>query len=162
MPFDAPFTLGPFTVDDRGRLLPTDTGRFPAFTVRWRNRAVEVSLARPVTSPAAGHGGMRGVIAMRTLAGRVPSTAEHVPDQAMARRAAVFAALVGMTPLLPAGWRMELLADHSVALTAEAELEMPATATALVSDVTLFLLAAAPYLDLLDESGVGTVNTCPG
>lgn len=160
MPFDAPFVLGPFTVDMHGRLLPTDEGRFPAFCLRWREYGVEVSVARPLEA-----GGQEGVIALRASVGRVPSTAGDTPGRALSRRKAVFAALSGFPQLLPAGWRMELLPDHSVRLSAEVVLAMPATAAALVGEVTQFLLTAAPYLDLLTESGVaapGTANTCPG
>lgn len=162
MPFDVPFVLGPFTVDRAGRLLPNADEPFPAFSLDWRGRAVEVWLARPP------EGGV-GRIGLRASLGRVPSTAGGGRGRPGlggrgGQRAAVFAALRGLPGLLPAGWRMELLADHSVGLVAEAALALPATAAALLGVVTGFLLDAAPYLDLLEESGVaaGTVNTWPG
>lgn len=158
MPFDAPFTLGPFTVDMQGRLLPTDTGQFPAFSLRWRSCGVEVSMARPAVLPDGPGSVGEGMISLHAMAGQVPSTAEGQPIPALARRAAVFAALSALVPLLPAGWRMDLLADHSVRLSAEVALAMPTTATELLSAVTLFLLAAAPYLELLEESGVAAAG----
>jgi hypothetical protein len=165
MPFDAPIMLGPFTVDAEGRLLPTDSGRFPAFSLRWRDYEVDVSLARPPRE-----GDPHGLIVLRASVGRVPSTAGDAPGPALSRRSEVFGMLGGFPRLLPAGWRMELLADHSVGLSAEVALAMPATAITLVSEVTQFLLTAAPYLDLLAEAGLaafgvaepGTVKTWPG
>ena len=158
MPLDAPFVLGPFTVDSAGRLRPTDAGSFPAFSLRWRGGGIEVRLARPVDQGA-------GLIALRAAAGRVPSTASGGN-----RRAAAFAAMAGLPGLLPAGWRLELQPDHSLRLVAEMALAMPTTATELLCAVTGYLLAAAPYLDLLGEAGLeapgadagGMVNTWPG
>lgn len=157
MPFDAPFVLGPFTVDAEGRLLPIADAPFPAFALRWRDRPVEVWLARPP------EGGV-GRIGLCAGLGRVPSTGDAGRRQGghgLHRRAETFAVLRGLPALLPAGWRMDLLADHSVGLSAEVQLALPATAAALLGAVTRFLLEAAPYLDLLEESGVaaGTVNT---
>ena len=36
MPFDTPFSLGPFTVDAEGRLAPGSQEDFPSFSVVWR------------------------------------------------------------------------------------------------------------------------------
>ena len=38
MPFDAPFKLGPFSVDSEGRLSPREPAAAPAFLFRWHNR----------------------------------------------------------------------------------------------------------------------------
>jgi len=160
MPRDAPFVLGPFTVDARGRLRPTDDGPLPAFSLCWRGCTVEVALRQGDAAADV------AVMALRAGAGRVPSTATG----GSIGRAAVFAALAGMPGLLPPGWRVLLLPDHRLELTAEAGLAMPATVAELLCAVTGFLLAAAPYLDLFGEAGVetagredgGRVNTCPG
>ncbi len=160
MPLDSPFVLGPFTVDARGRLRPTEAEPLPTFALCWRGCTVEAALRQ------SGDGPDVAVMALRAGAGRVPSTAAG----GSTGRAAVFAALVAMPGLLPPGWRLLLLPDHRLELVAEAGLAMPATAAELLCAVTGFLLAAAPYLDLFGEAGVetvgredgGKVNTCPG
>ena len=57
-------------------------------------------------------------------------------------------------------------------VNAQAHLPLPTTATCLVTELTLFLLALAPYLDTLDEAGMtvparlsaatGIAKICPG
>lgn len=155
MPFDAPFMLGPFSVDAIGRLEPIDHGAMPAFLFRWRGR-----LVRARFSP---DGASRGTLLLRTVLGRVPSTATpHEGD----RRPQAFQLLHLLPPTLPAGWRMLLLPDHGVRLEADTLLTLPITATDLVVELTRFLLAVAPYLDVLEAAGVvglsaeaGTENT---
>jgi hypothetical protein len=142
MPFDAPFVLGPFTIDTAGRLRPTEPGRLPGFALCWRGCAVRVEL-HPAEADAA-------VMSLQATAGRVPSTAAA----GSFGRAAVFAALAELPGLLPDGWRLRLRPDHRLELAAEAGLALPATVSELLSAVTLFLLAAAPYLDLLGDAGV--------
>jgi hypothetical protein len=44
-----------------------------------------------------------------------------------------------------------------VRVEAEEPLEWPTTATGLMTSVTQFVLALAPYLDLLDETGIAAV-----
>lgn len=153
MPFDAPFKLGPFVVDCEGRLQPGDPAQFPTFGVTYGGCQVQARLAAEDA----------GSVVLRSVLGRVPSTAEG--DGAL--RAQALAVLRPLEALLPAGWQIDLLADHRVGLRAVYPLEMPTTAIALVSVVTGFLLALGPYLDVLVESGVGraaagTVNTWPG
>jgi hypothetical protein len=152
MPLDSFAMLGPFTVDDHGRLFPTTQGRFPAFSLRWRGHAVDVAMERMQ--------GGQGILAMSVRAGFVGSTADDAPERSQPRREETFAVVQGLAGLLPEGWRMELAADHGVRLLAHGALAMPASAAALLTDVTLVLLTAAPYLDVLAEAGVapGTVK----
>jgi len=158
MSIDKPFRLGPFIVDERGWLTPEAPESFPSFSVRWRDRVLHVRRA-PICRATG-----RGSLAVRAVLGRIPSTAG--PDRA--RRAEAFSTLRGLPPLLPAGWEVSLFADHRVGLDLEAGLELPATATALVTAITLLLLELAPYLDVLDAAGIvavpgaGMANAWPG
>ena len=163
MPFDAPFRLGPFLVDETGRLSPGAPDLFPSFSICWRDRVLHARLAQP---PAPGS--ERGSLGIEVLLGRVPSTADGATGPA--RREDAFAVLSGLPAVLPSGWRMALLADHRIRFELEVGLELPTSAVALVSEVTMLLLELAPYLDVLDEAGVapvprsaaGMANTWPG
>ena len=55
---------------------------------------------------------------------------------------------------VPSGWRVTLLADHRVWLETETRIALPITAAALITEITRFLLALAPFVDLLDEEGL--------
>jgi len=195
MPFDAPFQLGPFHVGPEGGLSLAGPDRLPRFTIQWRGCRVEARLtvregpassAGPGSNDAgpagsgsndAGPAGLGfndsgraglGDLSLRAMVGRVPSTARSGTDQGRPQRDAVFAALRSLPATLPEGWRTDLLADHRVVLLAASKVEMPTTITSLLTDVTQFLLALGPYLDLLEEMGVeapagaeaaGMVNT---
>jgi hypothetical protein len=157
MPFDVPFRLGPFVVDDAGRLSPGAPGMFPSFSVCWHDRVLQIRLAHPPEP-----GAVRGKLGVRVVLGRVPSTAGPDEAGAAARRDAAFATLRALPPVLPAGWEVALLADHSVRLALETDLEMPTRASALVTTVTLLLLELAPYLDVLDAVGIAAVPRAAG
>ena len=88
-------------------------------------------------------------LSMRTVIGRVPSTA----NAGAAPRAAVLEMLHVMGGTAPAGFALGLSADHRLMLMAERRLDLPVTARVLVTAVAGFLLRAAPYLDLAAESG---------
>jgi hypothetical protein len=153
---DAPFRLGPFAVDEAGRLSPAEAADMPAFRLRWRDRAVYVRMAQ------APDGSDSGVLALSTILGRVPSTAERaVGQEGAARRRRAFSVMLGLPGLLPDAWSVRLLPDHRVGLEAELRLEMPASAAALLGELSLFLLELAPYLDLLDETGMGAAGLAP-
>jgi hypothetical protein len=155
MPFDAPFMLGPFSVDAAGRLAPGSPTAMPAFLFRWRGRVVRARLG------AAGPG--RGRLMLRCIPGRVPSTARVVKGV----REQGFAALHWLRADLPPRWALGLLPDHRVLLEAQADIAVPITAIGLVAELVGFVLALAPYLELLEELGVaptgaseaGTANT---
>lgn len=167
MPFDAPFQLGPFHVGPDGGLSLAGPDRLPRFTIDWRGCRVEARLTVREGNGPAGSSTL-GDLSLRATVGRVPSTARIAADQARIQRDAVFAALRCLPATLPEGWQASLMADHRVVLLAASRVEMPTTITSLLTDVTQFLLALAPYLDLLEEVGVeaptapepaGMVNT---
>ena len=157
MPLDAPFQLGPFAVGPDGRLALASPESLPRFQIDWRGCAVEVMLRTRDADDSLGELSLHAVI------GRVPSTARAtgplvkgraVTAQATAQRRAVLDALRALPGTLPPGWRSDLLADHRVALLSANKLQMPTTAESLLTDVTLFLLALGPYLDLMAEVGM--------
>ena len=143
MPFDAPFRLGPFTVDAEGRLTPFAAADAPAFLFRWRDRVTRARLIQDDTDG--------GRLALQTTLGRVASTA-GTPDETLRPRS--FALVHWLSRSVPPGWQVRLLADHRVRLESSAAVTLPITAAALLCEVTRFLLALAPYLDLLDEVGL--------
>jgi len=169
MLFDAPFQLGPFAVDHDGRLALATPDSLPRFHIEWRGCRVEAVLRGDIGDGGA-PAGDRGELSLHAIVGRVPSTARIGSDHATAQRGSVFEALRALPAALPAGWRADLLADHRVALQCASKIDMPMTVDALLTDVTLFLLALGPYLELLAELGVeapaagapGMVKTCPG
>jgi hypothetical protein len=171
MPFDAPFQLGPFHVGHDGGLSLAGPDRLPRFTIQWRGCRVEARLTVRDRGDPPG-GAVLGDLSLQATVGRVPSTARVAAAQARIQRDTVFAALRSLPATLPEGWRTDLLADHRVVLLAASKVEMPTTITSLLTDVTLFLMALGPYLELLEEVGVeppaaapepaGMVNTWPG
>ncbi len=142
------FRLGPFAVDGAGRLSPGGPGEMPAFRLRWRGRLVQLHMAEGATATG-------GVLAVETVLGRVPSTAKAPRDGAAGDRPHAFAVLRGLPAALPAQWRLRLLADHRIGLAADLPLDLPTGAVALVAALAQFLLDLAPYLDVLDEAGMG-------
>ena len=143
MPFNAPFKLGPFIVDGAGRLAPGTPEEMPAFLFRWRQRLVHARLME-------GPGGERRVALHATL-GRVPSTAS-MPEGVL--RPQGFTLLHWLPRYLPPEWRLVLLPDHRVILDAQPAIVFPITVVSLLTQLTCFLLALSPYLDLLDETGI--------
>jgi hypothetical protein len=143
MPFDAPFKLGPFTVDAEGRLSPLSPEAPPAVLFRWRDRVMRAGLVR--------EDGSGDKLVLQATLGRVASTA-GTRDETLRPRS--FALVHWLADAMPAEWRLSLTADHRVRLVTETAIALPITATALLSELTLFLLALAPYLDLLDEVGL--------
>jgi len=148
MSFVSPFKLGPFVVDEEGRLYPRVPDKVPSFTVGWRDRLLHLRLARaaPGSSEAALH--------VQAVLGRVPSTAgSSGPGQ----RTEALALLRDIAPALPTGWEISLFADHRVRLDLATGLDLPMDATTLVTTVTLVLLELSPYLDVLDAEGIAAV-----
>ena len=150
---DTGLTLGPFRIDAAGGLVPIEPGAPPNFTFRWRDRLVRAALM-PDNPPDRR-------LCLRARLGRMPSSAR--PAEA-ARRRPGFTLLRDLHAALPADWQVGLAPDHGVLLEATRAMATPITASGLVGEVTCFLLALAPYLDLLDEAGLtaasaGTANT---
>jgi hypothetical protein len=146
MHLDRELSLGPFIVDLHGRLSPAEPETCPAFSVRWRGRLVRARMAHG--KPGSSCGGLE----LSTCLGRVPSTIG--PTEPQERRHAVLAALRDLPLLVPPDWRLQLAADHSVMMRTTTRLDLPVSASALLTEVTLFLMILAPYLDVLDEDGV--------
>ena len=143
MPFNAPFKLGPFIVDAEGRLAPGRPEEAPAFLFHWRQRVVHARLVQG--SPGDGR------IMLQATLGRVPSTASS-PEGVL--RPQSFTLLHWLPRYLPPEWRIMLHADHRVVLDAQPAIVLPSTAASLLTQLTCFLLALSPYLDLLDEAGI--------
>jgi hypothetical protein len=142
--------LGPFTVDAQGGLQPSDPGSFPTFTVRWHDRVVE---ARMLPHPEADTS--QGSLLLTSILGRIPSTARPNDEaEAVESRRRAFGVLRGLPASLPPSWQLALLADHRLDLAATVRISLPVMASDLLTEVTMFLLDLAPYLDLLDESGI--------
>lgn len=159
MPLAPTFPLGPFTVDTAGRLAPLDAESAPAFLFRWRDRVFRARITQP--------GATEGRLSVQVPLGRVPSSA-----RAPAARPDSFALVRLIADAFPGVWHVRLLPDHRVRLEAEASLPLPVTAVGLLAEVTRFLLALSPYLDMFDESGMaapalvsgdaGRLKTWPG
>lgn len=157
MPFDAPFMLGPFSVDAEGRLAPRDPEALPAFLFRWRSRVIRARLRSGLPE--------HGRLLLRSVLGRVPSTGDTIDPTP---RTQSFVALHWLPGNLPPHWRMALLPDHRILLEAGVDVALPITASSLVAELTGFLLTLSPYLDVLEELGIrpfdlsdaaGTANT---
>ena len=144
MPFDAPLTLGPFQVDSVGRLSPTSPANFPAFNVTWMGRQIWATM----------NDDSGGGLALRVVAGRVPSTAGAMDD----RRHEVLGAIARLPALLPRDWTAVLQADHRVVLASQVMIPIPSTVTELVTALTMFLLNLRPYLELLDDTGLASAR----
>ena len=127
--------LGRFAVAPDGALTPRQAPEPPALRFAWRGRACEAHF-----DP--------GAIRLTADAARIPSTAERPADR---RRA--FAAAADLPRHLPPGWQARLLPDHRIRIEAEAPMDCPANATALIAALVRFALALDPYLDALEAGG---------
>ncbi len=143
MPFDAPFKLGPFSIDAEGRLSPCEPGMAPAFLFRWRHRVVRARLDQANAETGR-------LILQGTLA-RVRSSAT-APDETLRPRS--FALVHWLERAIPPAWHLALLPDHRVWLEATTGVPLPITATGLIFEITRFTLELAPYLELMDEVGL--------
>lgn len=140
-------SLGSFSVDALGRVSLGD-GKVAGFGFQWRGRPMRLSVQgfEPGREPEPQV--CRVLLSARV--GRMPTTA-----LAAERRPEAFALARALVTMLPEGWRMELLADHSLQLQAEHHVKLPAPIGTLLVPATRFALALAPYLDLLDEHAMG-------
>jgi len=143
MPFDAPFKLGPFSVDAGGRLTPADPAASPSFHFHWLGRLVRVRFDRTVSGD--------GLLALQVELARVQSTARS-NDETLRPRC--FAVVHWLERIVPPTWRVALLADHRIWLETETAIGVPITATGLLTELTRFALELAPFLELMDEVGL--------
>ncbi len=132
----SPMPLGPFLVEEGGRLTFRIKDTQPGFSFQWRNRRFAVRLADRKLYFAA-------------PVGRVPSTSAGAT-----RRDGALALLACLRQSLPSGWVMRLLPDHRIQIETEQILEWPATVAALMTPIIALVLCAAPVLDLIDENGL--------
>lgn len=130
----SPMPLGPFLVEDGGKLTFRRKDTAPAFSFQWRGRRFAVRLADQRLN-------------FSVPVGRVPSTSGGA-----AKREAGLALLKALPAVLPEGWKMRLLPDHRVQLETEQTMEWPTTVAALLTPVIALVMGAAPVLDLLDEA----------
>ncbi|MBR0650504.1 hypothetical protein GXW78_12585 [Roseomonas terrae] len=127
--------LGRFAVAPDGALTPRAAPDTPALRFAWRGRAVEARF-----DPES--------IRLAADAARIPSTAIRAFDRKRA-----FTAAAALPQRLPAGWRARLLPDHRIRIEAEAPMDSPSNAIALVAALVRFALALDPYLDALEAGG---------
>ncbi|MEJ0018361.1 MAG: hypothetical protein WDN25_17725 [Acetobacteraceae bacterium] len=151
MPFNAPFKLGPFSVDSAGRLSPGKPGAAPAFLFLWHDRAVRARLAQADAET--------GRLVLQVALARVRSTASAAADGTLRPRS--FTLLHWLENAVPRGWHVGLLADHTVWLKADTLVGMPITAVGLVTEITRFALELAPFLALMDEVGLTVADPGP-
>ena len=142
--------FGSFSVDDLGRV-SLAIGAVGGFMFQWRGRPIALSITAPPRAEGLPDGG-RALCAVNISArvGRVPSTAT-MPD----RRPEAFQLSTALRTLMPAGWSVRLLADHMLEFQAEELLPLPAHVGELLVPATRFTLGIAPYLDLIEEWGMG-------
>ncbi|WP_419729984.1 hypothetical protein [Lichenicola sp.] len=142
-------TFGSFSVDDLGRVALA-AGTVGGFLFQWRGRPISLSITAPEPDGRLDDGRSHCEVRITGRVGRVPSTA-NTPD----RRPEAFQLAAALRTLLPEGWAVRLLADHMLELQAEERLPLPAHVGELLIPATRFTLALAPYLDLLEEWGMG-------
>jgi hypothetical protein len=144
MAFKGSFKLGPFSVDQEGRLSLEHPDVSPGFSVRWRDRVIH---ARLVQTDA-----RDGRLFIQSSLGRIPSTASDP-----ATRVACFTMLRTLLSGLRKDWSMTLLPDHQPQLELETVIALPISVTNLVTELALFLLRLSPYLDAMDQAGLRSV-----
>jgi len=131
------FPLGPFIVEESGKLGFRSPANGAGFSFAWRGRRFSATLGD-------------ASISLTALVGLVPSSAHGTE-----RREAALAALRALPRALPAGWAMRLTSDHRIQIKAVEGMAWPAHATDLMLPLVRFLLCLGPYLDLMDESHLG-------
>jgi hypothetical protein len=148
MPFTGTFKIGPFHVDPEGCLSLAHADVSPGFCIRWRGRTVHARLLH--TDDRDGH------LILQSSLGRIPSSASDP-----AKRLRCFAMLKTLLTQLPRTWCVRLLPDHQPQLEVESTIDLPITATKLVTELTEFLLVLSPYLDLMDQAGLAAPANGP-
>jgi hypothetical protein len=134
------FPLGPFVVEETGKLTFRAPGDTASFSFIWRGRRFSAAL-------------VNGSVALTGVLGLVPSSASGP-----GRREAALAALRALPRALPTGWALRLTPDHRIQIKALEGMEWPAHATDLMLPLVRFLLRLSPYLDLMDEAELGPAN----
>jgi hypothetical protein len=131
------FPLGPFIVEESGKLTFRTPGNGANFSFHWRGHRFSAVLAQQR-------------VALTGTLGQVPSSATGA-----GKRQSTLAAIKALPRLLPAGCTLHLTPNHRLQVKASEPMEWPAHATDLMVPLVRFLLTIAPTLDLLDEAGLG-------
>lgn len=134
---DMPLPLGPFLIEEDGRLQLRRPDTKPAFWFLWQGRRVDAKL---------GAGG----VTLSMLIGRVPSSIRQ-PEV----REPAFALLRALPSTLPEGWKMRLTPEHTIWVQAFDKVALPATISGLIEPLVRFLLSVSPYLEMIEQGGLG-------
>jgi hypothetical protein len=134
---DMRLPLGPFIIEPGGRLQLRGADTRPAFWFMWKGLRVDAKL---------GAGG----VTLSMLIGRIPSTIKQP-----AVREPAFALLRALPGTLPEGWTMRLTPEHTIRVQAFDTVALPATISGLVEPLVRFLLRVSPYLELIEQAGLG-------
>jgi hypothetical protein len=132
----SPIPLGPFLVQENGHIELRTPEDGTSFSFAWRGRRFAVRIRRDRMS-------------LSVPVGRLPST-----SAGGGRREAAMGLLRALGRNLPPGWRVRLLPDHRVQIDSDQHMDLPTTASALITPVVRLLLRTAPLLDLIDECGL--------
>ena len=127
------FPLGPFIVEESGRLTFRAPDHSAGFCFAWRGYRFSAQLKE-------------GTVSLTGGLGKVPSSAAGP-----SRRQDVLALLRALPRTMPKGWALNLTADHRIQVDATEPMAWPAQATDLMQPLVRFLLRLAPYLDLMEE-----------
>jgi hypothetical protein len=128
------FPLGPFIVEESGRLSFRAPDHSAKFCFAWRGHRFSACLTE-------------GSVALTGNLGKVPSSANGP-----ARRQTALSLLRALPRSLPKGWALLLTPDHRIKIEATEQMAWPAHATDLMQPLVRFLLRLAPYLDIMEEA----------
>ncbi len=131
------FPLGPFLVEESGKLTFRSPNQEAALSFAWHGRRFSARI-------------VPGRIKFSSVIGHIPSSASGAH-----RRQSALTCMRALPPLLPPDWSVRLSPDHRVHVDVAETMEWPAHATDLMIPLLRFLLQLGPYLDLLDESELG-------
>ncbi len=131
------FPLGPFLVEETGKLTFRSPDQSAALSFLWHGRRFSARI-------------VPGSIKMSSVIGHIPSTMRGAH-----RRQPALTCLRALPPLLPPGWSLRLTPDHRVHIDVAEPMGWPAHATDLMLPLLRFLLQLGPFLDLLDENELG-------
>ena len=136
--FLAPIPIGPFLIEEGGRLILRSPGSSPSFSFLWRNKGCTVSFTG-------------STMVLLALGGRVPSSADG-----RIRRDEALAMLRALPNVLPASMRLRLLPDYRIQIETRVDVVWPVTAGALIGPIVAMLIRLAPAFDLLEETGLAS------
>jgi hypothetical protein len=129
--------LGPFIIEPGGRIQLRGADTRPAFWFHWQGYRVDAKL---------GAGG----VTLSMQIGRIPSSIRQP-----AVREPAFALLRALPDTLPEGWTVRLTPEHTIRVQAFDTVALPATISGLTEPLVRFLLRVSPYLELIQQSGLG-------